>query len=86
MNVGRSHRTGPRRPNGFSQSLTTNNGEGNTMHLNTNQLAAAAGVSRVSLWRWQRAGLIPAPERRGRQAIYAPAAVIAARSLSGAAQ
>lgn len=53
------------------------------MH-NTKQLAAELAVSRATLWNWQRAGLIPAPERRGRQSIYSPAAVAAARSIAGA--
>lgn len=47
------------------------------------RLAQEIGVGRTTLWRWTRAGLIPAPERRGRQSFYSPAAVAAARSIAG---
>lgn len=55
------------------------------MEMNTGQLAADLNVARVTLWNWQRAGVIPAPARRGRQTVYSPAAVEIARSLVGGA-
>jgi predicted site-specific integrase-resolvase len=47
-------------------------------------LARNIGIGRTTLWRWTRAGLVPAPERRGRKSLYSPAAVVAARSLAEA--
>lgn len=54
--------------------------------MEANHLAADLGIGRTTLWRWTRADLIPAPTRIGRQALYSPAAVTAARSLVGAAR
>lgn len=51
-----------------------------------NLLAADLGIGRTTLWRWTRAGLLPEPERRGRDAIYSPAAVRMAHSLVEAAR
>jgi prophage regulatory protein len=33
--------------------------------LRTNELAEMLGVSRVTLWRWERQGLLPAKRRLG---------------------
>jgi len=46
------------------------------------QLANDLGIGRSTLWRWTRAGFVPPPERRGRNSIYSPAAVLVARSLA----
>ncbi|THD38323.1 MAG: MerR family transcriptional regulator [Sphingomonas sp.] len=51
------------------------------MSLTTNALAAEIGVTRATLWNWQRAGMLPAPHREGRTARYDPAAVAVARNL-----
>jgi len=56
------------------------------MGLCTTKLAADVGVSRVTIFNWTRAGLLPAPERRGRNRLYSAAAVIMARSLVEAGQ
>lgn len=49
-------------------------------------LARDIGVSRTTLWRWTRAGLLPSPRRSGRPVIYSPAAVTMARSLAEASR
>lgn len=49
-------------------------------------LADDIGVPRMTLYRWTRANLVPAPTRYGRQAIYSPAAVAAARALAEASR
>lgn len=54
--------------------------------MQANALAADLGIPRMTLWRWTRAKLIPQPVRDGRQAIYSPAAVTAARALAEAAR
>ena len=33
--------------------------------LRTNELAARLGISRVTLWRWERQGLVPGKRRIG---------------------
>ncbi len=45
-------------------------------------LARDVGVARMTLYRWTRAGLLPAPDRRGRTALYSRAAVTIARRLA----
>lgn len=38
------------------------------------ELARALGIDRGTIWNWQRAGLIPAPERvSGNRSLFAPA-------------
>ena len=43
------------------------------MHYKVEDLAAASGVKIDTIRFYQGKGLIPAPERRGRNAIYGPA-------------
>jgi DNA-binding transcriptional MerR regulator len=50
--------------------------------ITRSELARALDVDRTTLWNWEQAGLIPAPERvSGNRSIYSPAAqmTIAAR-------
>lgn len=54
--------------------------------MTANVLAADLGIGRTTLWRWTRAGLLPQPNRYGRDAIYSPAAVRMARSLAEVAR
>jgi DNA-binding transcriptional MerR regulator len=54
--------------------------------MQTGALARHIGVGRTTLFNWKQAGLLPAPERRGRTAIYSPAAVSIARSLAESAR
>ncbi|WP_425337336.1 helix-turn-helix transcriptional regulator [Hyphomicrobium denitrificans] len=55
--------------------------------LSRSDLARELGVGRVTLWRWQREGVIPAPERISRtQVAYCPEAVAAIRVFAEAAQ
>ena len=45
--------------------------------LTRSELARVLGVDRTTLWNWQQAGVIPAPERVSRtRSIYSPAAQI----------
>ena len=42
-----------------------------TIFLSASEVANLAGVSRQSLWRWKKAGLVPAGRRyRGRELLY----------------
>lgn len=54
--------------------------------MEANTLAVELGIGRTTLWRWSRASLIPKPKRSGRQALYSPAAVAAARALAEASR
>jgi len=53
--------------------------------LTRSALAREVGVDRVTLWRWESAGLIPTAERPNcRRAVFSPAAVAAVRAFAGA--
>ena len=54
--------------------------------MQTETLARHIGVGRTTLWRWTRQGLVPAPVRQGRTAVYSPAAVAVARNIAEAAR
>lgn len=55
--------------------------------MSRSELARNLGVGRVTLWRYEQAGLIPAPHRISRtQADYSPASVVAIRSFLEAAR
>jgi len=54
--------------------------------MTRSQLAREVGVDRVTIWRWEAAGLIPLPDRPNtRRAIFNPAAVAAVRAFARAA-
>ena len=51
--------------------------------MNRSQLARHIGVDRVTIWEWERAGLIPAGERvSARRTIFSPDAIAAATALA----
>jgi predicted DNA-binding transcriptional regulator AlpA len=56
------------------------------MLLTTKRLAEHIGISRTTLYRWQRAGLIPTAERRGRETVFSPVAVAIARNVAEGAR
>jgi len=49
-------------------------------------LARHVGVARMTIFNWTRQGLLPPPKRRGRTAIYSPAAVSIAQTLAETAR
>ncbi|WP_181337534.1 hypothetical protein [Hyphomicrobium methylovorum] len=50
--------------------------------MNRSQLARHIGVDRVTIYNWERAGMLPAGERISpRRTIFSPAAIIAAETL-----
>ena len=54
--------------------------------LTRSALARDIGVDRVTLWRWEAAGFIPAPiYRNSRRALFTPAAASAVRAFARAA-
>lgn len=55
----------------------------NTEHSPTRSaLARRLGVSRTTIWNYEKAGLIPAPERvSGNRSAFSPVAVMLATSL-----
>lgn len=55
--------------------------------MSRSDLARELGIGRVTLWRYERDGVIPAPERITRTSVdYTPAAVAAIRAYVEAAQ
>jgi DNA-binding transcriptional MerR regulator len=51
--------------------------------LSVSELAEEIGVSRVTLWSWTKAGLVPEPRRQaGKRAEYDAPAVMVARALA----
>lgn len=54
--------------------------------MQAEHLARDIGIAPRTLYRWTRAGLVPAPDRRGRTVLYSRAAVTIARSLAEAAR
>ena len=52
--------------------------------MSATELAADLGVGRTTVWRWTRAGLLPAPTKLGRQSVYDSEAIAAAASLARA--
>ena len=52
-------------------------------YLHATELAEEIGVSRQTIWRWRREGKIPAGNRfRGRQVVFSPSEVEAARDFA----
>lgn len=54
--------------------------------MNASSLAVELGIGRVTLWRWVKMGLVPAPFKQGREAIFDPVAIRMARSVAEAAR
>lgn len=54
--------------------------------MNASTLADSLGIGRVTLWRWVKMGLVPAPSKRGRESIFDPIAVRMAQSVAEAAR
>lgn len=54
--------------------------------MNASSLADEIGVGRVTLWRWVKMGLVPAPFKNGRESIFDAVAVRMARSVAEAAR
>jgi len=53
--------------------------------MTRSELARDVRVNRVTLWKWERAGLIPAPRRVSRnRAEFSSSAILMARSLAEA--
>ena len=46
--------------------------------ISRSELARRAGVDRITLWRWERDGLIPTPIRTSPRRVAYPAAAVAA--------
>lgn len=54
--------------------------------MQTEALARHIGVSRTTLYRWTRSGLVPPATRQGRTALFSPAAIAVARNLAESAR
>lgn len=55
--------------------------------ITRSELARALGIGRTTVYRWERRGLIPAPDRiSGNRSLFAPAAQMAAAALAEAAR
>jgi DNA-binding transcriptional MerR regulator len=53
--------------------------------MSRSQLARHVGVTRITIWNWERTGMLPAGERvSGARTIFGPNAIAAAELLAGA--